>query len=153
MWHLFKVSAFKNHILDPCAWCRLWPPLLRFFPSPTFLPPSLSQPGRRSVACRRLPDPSLNLILTSVPPRRPPFPVSRPSPVSGGGLEETEALQLRRETTRRPSAPQQDRSIRRRHGDEADPAHLLGSHAACGGFGFQWHHSLRLFLNQRLQRW
>ena len=42
-----------------CGRCGSWPPVLRFSPSPTLLPPSLSLPRRRSVVRRRLPDPSL----------------------------------------------------------------------------------------------
>lgn len=53
----------------------------------------------------------------------------------------------------RPSVPAPRHRARRRHGHEADAAHLLGPHAARGGFGLQRHHALRLLSDQRLQRW
>ena len=124
-----------------------------FFPFP-YSPPSLPFPpsaavGRPSRTPWPVPNPFLTLGLQDWP-----FPVPRPSASVGAG-----ALRSRRRCHRGekrlddPSALQPDRSARRRHGDEADAAHLLRPHAACGGSGIQWHHALWLFSNQRLQRW
>lgn len=108
-------------------------------PGPALLPPSLSRPRQPSQAFRSLPHP----FLTAVPHSRSPAPGLRVSRRAGGAL---------RSRTRqgRPSSPAP--RPRRRHGHEADAAHLLGPHAARGGSGLQRHHALWLFLNQRLQK-
>lgn len=149
-----SVIGFVTSCRYRCGRCGSWSPVLRFSGSPppllSSLPPSPSLGGCGSPVADSQTHPC-------------PFPdlgatwlasFSRfPAQFQGGGLEEPGALQRRREKTRRPSAPQPDRSVGRRHGDEADSAHLLGPHAACGRSGLQWHHALWVFLNQRLQRW
>lgn len=56
---------------------------------------------------------------------------------------------LRRRT---PAVRASRHPARRRHGHEADTAHLLRPHAARGGLGLQRHHAVRLLSDQRLQR-
>lgn len=96
------------------------------FPSPSSLPPCPSLGGRASRG-----------LLT-----RPRSECGGPSGARGWGGGHP------RPTVGAPRHP-----ARRRHGHEADAAHLLGPHAARGGSGLQRHHALRLLSDQRLQRW
>jgi hypothetical protein len=98
--------------------------------SPPLLPPSLSLPWRPRVAGTLEP--------------------------ASFGVSAGASSSLRRRGREggrpRPSVPAPRHRARRRHGHEADAAHLLGPHAARGGFGLQRHHALRLLSDQRLQR-
>lgn len=139
---------------------RLRTPLLAAALGDPAFPPRVTSVGRGASSLRHfLPLPVWTVGGGRPAPRRSPplFPPSLSLPPSaaasrggsraGLGVSAGRRGGLRRRT---PAARASRHPARRRHGHEADAAHLLRPHAARGGLGLQRHHALRLFSDQRL---